>query len=188
MSTYIMHHGIRGQKWGVRRFQDAAGELTAAGKARYLEKRKRRDDENGIVRDNYDSGRNWHNANVAEKKRFNNTDRGINASRKHRIAHGKALVESGETTGKRILKRFGAGLLRGTITGITGGVANTVLTGQVMSENPNAKIIAGANAAKVAIGVADTYYGVKNLVGLYQDIVDMNEYKRSDEYKKSRRR
>lgn len=188
MSTYLIHHGIKGQRWGVRRFQDAAGDLTAAGKARYFERRKRRDEENGIVRDNYDSGRNWHNANVSEKKRFNNTDRGINASRKHRMAHGKALVESGETTGSRILKRFGAAILRSTATGIAGGIANTVIGGQVMSENPNAKIIAGANAAKVAIGVADTYYGVKNLVGLYQDIVDMNEYKRSDEYKKSRRR
>lgn len=35
MSTYLMHHGIKGQKWGVRRFQDAAGNLTAAGKKRY---------------------------------------------------------------------------------------------------------------------------------------------------------
>ena len=32
---YLMHHGIRGQKWGVRRFENADGSLTAAGKARY---------------------------------------------------------------------------------------------------------------------------------------------------------
>lgn len=32
---YIIHHGIKGQKWGVRRFQNADGTLTAAGRKRY---------------------------------------------------------------------------------------------------------------------------------------------------------
>ena len=32
---YLAHHGIKGQKWGVRRFQNSDGSLTAAGKQRY---------------------------------------------------------------------------------------------------------------------------------------------------------
>lgn len=36
--TYLEHHGIKGQKWGVRRFQNADGSLTSAGKKRYLDK------------------------------------------------------------------------------------------------------------------------------------------------------
>lgn len=32
---YLMHHGILGQKWGVRRFQNKDGSLTAQGKAKY---------------------------------------------------------------------------------------------------------------------------------------------------------
>ena len=31
----LSHHGIKGQKWGVRRFQNADGSLTVAGKKRY---------------------------------------------------------------------------------------------------------------------------------------------------------
>ena len=31
----LQHHGIKGQKWGVRRFQNEDGSLTAAGKKRY---------------------------------------------------------------------------------------------------------------------------------------------------------
>lgn len=31
----LTHHGIKGQKWGVRRYQNADGSLTMAGKARY---------------------------------------------------------------------------------------------------------------------------------------------------------
>ena len=32
---YIEHHGIKGMKWGVRRYQNPDGSLTAAGKKRY---------------------------------------------------------------------------------------------------------------------------------------------------------
>lgn len=36
MSEYaIQHHGILGQKWGVRRYQNSDGTLTEAGKKRY---------------------------------------------------------------------------------------------------------------------------------------------------------
>lgn len=35
MATYLAHHGIKGQKWGVRRFQNEDGTLTDVGKKRY---------------------------------------------------------------------------------------------------------------------------------------------------------
>lgn len=37
MNDELMHHGIKGQKWGVRRFQKKDGSLTPAGKKRYSE-------------------------------------------------------------------------------------------------------------------------------------------------------
>lgn len=39
-NLYLMHHGIKGQKWGVRRFQNPDGTLTDAGKNRYYTKDK----------------------------------------------------------------------------------------------------------------------------------------------------
>lgn len=35
-SEYLCHHGAKGQRWGVRRYQNEDGTLTAAGRERYL--------------------------------------------------------------------------------------------------------------------------------------------------------
>ena len=37
-ASYIIHYGIRGQQWGVRRFQNEDGSLTEEGRKRYLKK------------------------------------------------------------------------------------------------------------------------------------------------------
>ena len=34
-NSELYHHGIKGQKWGVRRYQNADGTLTSAGRKRY---------------------------------------------------------------------------------------------------------------------------------------------------------
>lgn len=36
LGDVVSHHGIKGQKWGTRRFQNDDGSLTDAGRARYL--------------------------------------------------------------------------------------------------------------------------------------------------------
>lgn len=38
METYLAHHGIIGMKWGIRRYQNRDGSLTAAGRKRYITK------------------------------------------------------------------------------------------------------------------------------------------------------
>ena len=35
LNTELYHHGIKGQKWGIRRYQNPDGSLTDAGKRRY---------------------------------------------------------------------------------------------------------------------------------------------------------
>lgn len=38
----LYHHGIKGQRWGVRRFKKENGQLTPAGKKRYLTKEEKK--------------------------------------------------------------------------------------------------------------------------------------------------
>ena len=42
VSNELTHHGILGQKWGVRRYQNADGSLTEAGKKRYAKELNRK--------------------------------------------------------------------------------------------------------------------------------------------------
>lgn len=44
--NFLAHHGIKGQKWGVRRYQNDDGTLTPEGRARYLEETERAYNEN----------------------------------------------------------------------------------------------------------------------------------------------
>lgn len=52
-SYELYHHGILGQKWGVRKYQNADGSLTPAGKARYNKEQR-----NAIKRERKEAAKN----------------------------------------------------------------------------------------------------------------------------------
>ena len=57
-SDELYHHGIKGQKWGIRRYQNLDGTLTDAGKARYgndPEKRGSKKLERQLIRSMYNN-------------------------------------------------------------------------------------------------------------------------------------
>lgn len=76
VSDELYHHGIKGQKWGVRRYQNPDGSLTPAGRARY-----------GTV-ENFNKARAYKSAQNEMLKAYNNAyDKSLSALspfKKHR--------------------------------------------------------------------------------------------------------
>ena len=71
----LRHHGIKGQKWGVRRFQNADGSLTAAGRKRY-----------GDGESSYDYGKDSGGRKVVRVGKGSSTDNYENAIKKAKAA------------------------------------------------------------------------------------------------------
>lgn len=63
MDSYIYHHSIKGQKWGIRRYQNEDGSLTSAGKKRYDEPNS-----NGNAK-SYEKKKSQHRKNLEKKFR-----------------------------------------------------------------------------------------------------------------------
>ena len=85
-SDFLEHHGIRGMKWGVRRYQNEDGSLTQAGKSRY----------------GFGNGEGTSKTSALKMQRdFNNLDKGYaNVAAEQNAAH-----KSGEKHVKQYMKR-----------------------------------------------------------------------------------
>ena len=57
----LTHHGVKGQKWGVRRYQNYDGTLTAKGRERYRNVESGMSRFAGMLNDDlvYDNGRSF---------------------------------------------------------------------------------------------------------------------------------
>lgn len=76
-SNYLAHHGILGQKWGVRRFQNPDGSLTAKGKKRYSDGRNLASDERRKIKEEYNEEMDKRTASASESfKRYQKWEKG----------------------------------------------------------------------------------------------------------------
>lgn len=81
----LYHHGIIGQKWGVRRFQNANGSLTAAGKQRYSKSGMTQQETDTFVNESYKILTSTDNA----SKSLNKIKKSEAAKKKDKMNHEK---------------------------------------------------------------------------------------------------
>ena len=132
----LAHHGIKGQKWGVRRYQDQNGTLTSEGKERYRTNQGTKE-----IIDNSDT---YSKLVGPHKRQYVNYGKTSGAKRGFLIGlgtgaaagAGKTIFEtvvnrnklgSGEFTTNRVINRF----IRNTMIGAFGGSVIGTLYGSV---------------------------------------------------------
>lgn len=98
MDDILEHHGVKGMKWGIRRYQNADGSYTAAGRRRYA-----------LDRDVNDKSRqNIAKIRTGEAKRRLDVAKEKNPTNTYRIAELKGRVRTAKRT-EKLAKRMDAG-------------------------------------------------------------------------------
>lgn len=152
ITTDIWHYGIKGMKWGIRRYQNLDGTLTAAGKRRQKKEEKRQAKEARKQAKKADKAIRKDRAN-ASKNRRNLSDEEL-ASRVKRLEQERKLksltdedVASGRTAVKSFLKTTGGRVLTTAAVGAAIYAGHYAMTGKFDPEkaanyifpNPNKK-------------------------------------------------
>ncbi len=91
-SNSLSHHGIKGQKWGQRRYQNEDGSLTDAGRSRYG---------SGFIGTRLESGRNYRLAKKAAKEARKARD---NQAYKE-VENAERSIEKGYKRGQNLSKK-----------------------------------------------------------------------------------
>lgn len=108
MERYLQHHGVKGQKWGVRRYQNPDGSVTAAGKKRYNSDTNNYDTNRDILDSSYEFNLSFGNT-KKYKEIEKRIDDALNKNNADEVdeAWKELEIETGKYTANKLLKKYG---------------------------------------------------------------------------------
>ena len=134
----LQHHGIKGQKWGVRRFQNTDGSLTAEGRKRYtvndyknMQNKVNQADKlvnaakekNKVIKnENFEKKLKYDLSNMTDKELQQAVNRLNMEERYSQVMRQRHKLEQGENKVDKILNTAGM-VLAGTSTALTLAIA-----------------------------------------------------------------
>ncbi len=134
----LSHHGILGQKWGVRRFQNEDGSLTAAGRDRYAKK-----DDRWIKR----------NADKIEEKAYKKSKREMQKVQKQ-LDKKYHVTSENERNGRRYMNEYNQNLAA---------IMNTKVSNIASPSGRAVKFVAKRGEYGVHMALADQGYDMSNV-------------------------
>ena len=206
VSDELYHHGVKGQKWGVRNYQNADGSLTAAGRLHYYgtsaasaakKYGKVALGKASQIRENSYAKRDRQRIVGRPKSRSEQSlnpildkmgGRKIGASYETRVNRGRELKAKHRTQLGAIGRHIGRGILFGLGTSLAvGALANGSAIANYADKEKLADILdVGHNTAKSILAVAAPIYTATSVVRTYQDIADIHTYKKDKRKNKNK--
>ena len=141
METYLAHAGVRGMKWGIRRYQNSDGTLTEAGRLRYsrqMTKKRKASAKKAAKRtaDETSKPRDVSSMSDQEIRDFLNRR---DLEKRYLDAVAPKTIEQGESATKRFMKKFGSNLADNLIKEATKKIAKDIVSGVLGSSDSNSK-------------------------------------------------